>query len=184
MWRHSNWDIRKRLGVSRMKNTHIRSIARAGWCFTSYKTLSTLNRMRSPMSTYARSYGWEWISLIDSWKQIYQRHMQYFCCELRSPAYASGLISFLDMINSLVEFSNYFSAQLKKKIGMQSDSVGLGGLGVTCSRDQRFVVSNPAEVDGLFQDVKILCTYKHCCFHLPCLVVMLKTTLILFCKHL
>ena len=36
---------------------------------------------------------------------------------------------------------------------------GLGGLGVTCSpRDQRFAGSNPAEVDGFFQDVKILST--------------------------
>ena len=34
--------------------------------------------------------------------------------------------------------------------------VGLGGLGVTCSpRDPRFTGSNPAEVDGFFQDVKI-----------------------------
>ena len=37
--------------------------------------------------------------------------------------------------------------------------VGLGGLGVTCSpRDQKFAGSNPAEVDGFFQDVKILST--------------------------
>ena len=37
--------------------------------------------------------------------------------------------------------------------------VGLGGLGVACSpRDSRFAVSNPAEVDGFFQDVKILST--------------------------
>ena len=37
--------------------------------------------------------------------------------------------------------------------------VGLGGLGVTCSpRDSRFAVSNPAEVDGVFQDEKILST--------------------------
>ena len=34
--------------------------------------------------------------------------------------------------------------------------VGLGGLGVTWSpRDPRFADSNPAEVDGFFQDVKI-----------------------------
>ena len=32
-------------------------------------------------------------------------------------------------------------------------------VGVTCSpRDPRFTGSNPAEVDGLFQDVKILST--------------------------
>ena len=37
--------------------------------------------------------------------------------------------------------------------------VGLGGLGVTCSpRNQRFAGSNPAEVDGFFQDVRILST--------------------------
>ena len=34
-------------------------------------------------------------------------------------------------------------------------SVDLGGLGVTCSpRDPRFAGSNPADVDGFFQDVK------------------------------
>ena len=33
------------------------------------------------------------------------------------------------------------------------------GLAVTCSpRDSRFAGSNPAEVDGFFQDVKILST--------------------------
>ena len=37
--------------------------------------------------------------------------------------------------------------------------VGLGGIGVTCSpRDPRFAGSNPAEVDGFFQGVKILST--------------------------
>ena len=37
--------------------------------------------------------------------------------------------------------------------------VGLGGLEVTCSpRDPRFAGSNPTEVDGFFQDVKILST--------------------------
>ena len=37
--------------------------------------------------------------------------------------------------------------------------VGLGGLGVTCSpRDPRFAGSNPAKVDGFFQDVIILST--------------------------
>ena len=37
--------------------------------------------------------------------------------------------------------------------------VGLGGLEVTGSpRDPRFSGSNPAEVDGFFQDVKILRT--------------------------
>ena len=37
--------------------------------------------------------------------------------------------------------------------------IGFGGLGVTCSlQESRFVGSNPAEVDGFFQDVKILST--------------------------
>ena len=37
--------------------------------------------------------------------------------------------------------------------------LGLGGLWVTCSlRDPRFADSNPAEVDGFYQDVKILST--------------------------
>ena len=38
-------------------------------------------------------------------------------------------------------------------------NTNLGGLEVTCSpRDQRFAGSNPTEVDGFFQDVKILST--------------------------
>ena len=37
--------------------------------------------------------------------------------------------------------------------------VGHGGLGITCSpRDPRSAGSNPSEVDGFFQDVKILST--------------------------
>ena len=37
--------------------------------------------------------------------------------------------------------------------------VSLGGLGVTCSpRDSRFAGSYPTEVDGFFQDIKILST--------------------------
>ena len=37
--------------------------------------------------------------------------------------------------------------------------VSFGGLGVTCSpRDPRFAGSNPTEVDGFFQGVKILST--------------------------
>ena len=40
-----------------------------------------------------------------------------------------------------------------------SSELGLGGNGVTCSpRDPWFAGSNPAEVDGFFQDVKILST--------------------------
>ena len=41
----------------------------------------------------------------------------------------------------------------------KSNQVGLGGLGVMClPKDPRFAGSNPAEVDGFFQDVKILST--------------------------
>ena len=44
-------------------------------------------------------------------------------------------------------------------ITLSRRTVNLGGLGVTCSpRDPRFEGSNPAEVDGFFQDVKILST--------------------------
>ena len=39
------------------------------------------------------------------------------------------------------------------------NEVGLGDLGVTCApQDPRFAGSNPAKVDGFFQDVKILST--------------------------
>ena len=42
---------------------------------------------------------------------------------------------------------------------IKMDLVGLCGLGVTYSpRDSWFAGSNPAEVDGFFQDVKILST--------------------------
>ena len=38
-------------------------------------------------------------------------------------------------------------------------AIGLGGLGVTCTpRDPMFAGSNSAEVDGFFQDIKILST--------------------------
>ena len=39
------------------------------------------------------------------------------------------------------------------------NQIGLGGLGVPCTpRDPKFAGLNPAEVDGFFQDVKILST--------------------------
>ena len=51
------------------------------------------------------------------------------------------------------------SLTLRDKCRLRVFDVGLGGLGVPCSlRDPRFAGSNPAEVDGLFQDVKILKT--------------------------
>ena len=45
------------------------------------------------------------------------------------------------------------------RLVLRKVGVGLGGLGVTySSRDPRFAVSNPAEIDGFFQDLKILST--------------------------
>ena len=42
---------------------------------------------------------------------------------------------------------------------LREPEVAFGGLGETCSpRDQRFAGSNPAEIDEIFQDVKILST--------------------------
>ena len=50
------------------------------------------------------------------------------------------------------------SFELKKGMTFHTYS-RLGGLGVTCSpQDPRFVGSDPAEVDELFQDLKILST--------------------------
>ena len=47
----------------------------------------------------------------------------------------------------------------KKNPYIYQELVSLGGLGATCSpRDPRFAGSNPAEVDGFFQDLKILGT--------------------------
>ena len=49
--------------------------------------------------------------------------------------------------------SEIFPLQLYEKV------VCLGSLGEMCSpRDSRFAGSNPTEVDGFFQDVKILST--------------------------
>ena len=53
------------------------------------------------------------------------------------------------------------TAQRKRRRKPQQSwkNVGLGGPGVPCSlRDPRLAGSNPAEVDGFFQDVKILTT--------------------------
>ena len=57
-------------------------------------------------------------------------------------------------------FASTDSEQLSSKLSSNEElTVGLGGLGVTCStRDPRLAVSNLAEVDGFFQDVKILST--------------------------
>ena len=47
----------------------------------------------------------------------------------------------------------------RRSCGLKHGGVGLGGLGVTCSpRDPRFAGSNPADVDGCFQEVKLLRT--------------------------
>ena len=56
---------------------------------------------------------------------------------------------------SFLFISTYFSFSA----GLCAVLVGLGGLGLTRSLpDQMFAGSNPAEVDGFFQDVKILST--------------------------
>ena len=48
---------------------------------------------------------------------------------------------------------------MAKYEGVNVSEVGLGGFGATCSpRDPRLAGSNPTEVDGFFQDVKILST--------------------------
>ena len=52
---------------------------------------------------------------------------------------------------------------MEKKLGvlikLKLAPVGLGGLGVMClPRNPRFAGSNPVEVNGFFQDVKILST--------------------------
>ena len=48
---------------------------------------------------------------------------------------------------------------LREECRLKIFEVGLGGLGIMCSpRDPRFAGSNPAKVDGFFQDVKILST--------------------------
>ena len=61
------------------------------------------------------------------------------------------VIPILSQINPIPRIDTYF---------FKINSVGLGGLRVTCSpRDLRFASSNPAEVDGFFEDVKLLSTY-------------------------
>ena len=57
------------------------------------------------------------------------------------------------MLTQFTTYKSYY--RMQNRAGL----VGLGGLGVTYSpRDPRFAGSNPTEVDGLFQDVKILST--------------------------
>ena len=61
-----------------------------------------------------------------------------------------------EILTSNVHIYCKFSSKLNMYI-ICPPVVGLGGLGVTCSpRDPRFAGSNPAEIDGYFQDVKIL----------------------------
>ena len=58
---------------------------------------------------------------------------------------------------SLQPMRNFFT--LNRQLFLESAAVGLGGLGVTCSpQDPRFASSNPTEIDGFFQDEKILST--------------------------
>ena len=54
---------------------------------------------------------------------------------------------------------NFYIFCQKIHVIPKSSLVVLGSLGVMCSlRDPRFTSSNPTEVDGFFQDVKILST--------------------------
>ena len=58
----------------------------------------------------------------------------------------------------LPNFVNIITILIIRDIN-NSMTVGLGGLGVTCSpRDPRFAGSNPAVLDEFFQGVKILST--------------------------
>ena len=53
----------------------------------------------------------------------------------------------------------WFIIMFEKELWIWWELVGLGGFGVMCSpQDPRFAGSNPTEVDGFFQDVKILST--------------------------
>ena len=53
-------------------------------------------------------------------------------------------------------FTNLYTMPMSRDVS-NVGVVGLGGIGVTCSpRDPRFAGSNPAEVDGFFQDRNIL----------------------------
>ena len=64
----------------------------------------------------------------------------------------------IEHLGRLGSVSEVFSITLFK-IWWQVNNLGrlFGDLGVTCSpRDPRFAGSNPAEVDGFFQGVKIL----------------------------
>ena len=61
--------------------------------------------------------------------------------------------------NIVLPSTTKFSRNLLSVGETISLAVGLGGVGVTCSpRDPRFAGSKPTEVDGFFQDVKILST--------------------------
>ena len=57
----------------------------------------------------------------------------------------------------LTAFQSNLSSFSNSGNSIKISVVRFGGLGVTCSpHDQWLAGSNPAEVDGLFQDVKIL----------------------------
>ena len=63
------------------------------------------------------------------------------------------------MFTRILQLSLFWNNSIQLITSTYMLLVSLGGLGVTCSpRDPRFVGLNPAEVDGFFQDVKILST--------------------------
>ena len=70
-------------------------------------------------------------------------------------------VSIVDLMPFIMEEKAYiqFLFDDVKEWYVTNAIVGLYGLGVMClPRDPRFAGSNPAEVDGFFQDVKILRT--------------------------
>ena len=83
---------------------------------------------------------------------------RYWNTETPSPCIPKNdsLLEKNPIAESGIEPGTYWSGARQLYIGFVP-YVHFGGLGVTCSpRDSRFAGSNPAEVDGFFQDLKIL----------------------------
>ena len=91
---------------------------------------------------------------------LHRRELQVISCSQFLPCLSFLLLSSLS--SSLKHQVNFQTCSMcwHSNISLSIyGSICLGGLGVTCSpRDPRFVGSNPAEVDGFFQDLKIVNT--------------------------
>ena len=76
------------------------------------------------------------------------------------PITFSTFLHLIMVISSvLCNVNNHFHEEHRLILILSTIVLGHGALGVTCSpRDPRLAGSNPAEGDGLFQDVKILST--------------------------